>query len=243
MVAGGQGAPLVPLLDYALFRHPKRGRILQNLGGIANMTAIPPGAAPEQVAAFDSGPANMVVDWLMEELYGKPFDRDGEVAATGNVLKSLLDKALGHKFFRKAPPKSAGREQFGREFSAQFLADCRGISKRKQDAIATATALTAHSIARAYGSFVADSMGVAPVDCIVSGGGARNATLMAQLAEALKPYRCRVAQIDEFGMPAEAKEAAAFALLAYQTWHRRAGNVPSATGATRPAILGQVTYV
>jgi len=243
IVAGGQGAPLVPLLDFALFRHPKRGRILQNLGGIANMTAIPPGAAPEQVAAFDSGPANMVVDWLMEELYGKPFDRDGEVAATGNVLKSLLDKALGHKFFRKAPPKSAGREQFGREFSAQFLADCRGISKRKQDAIATATALTAHSIARAYGSFVADSMGVAPVDCIVSGGGARNATLMAQLAEALKPYRCRVAQIDEFGMPAEAKEAAAFALLAYQTWHRRAGNVPSATGATRPAILGQVTYV
>ena len=243
MVAGGQGAPLVPLLDFVLFRHPKRGRILQNIGGIANMTAIPPGAAADRVLAFDCGPGNMVIDALMQELYSKAMDRDGAIAATGTVLKPLLEKTLQHKFFRKPLPKTAGREQFGLEFAAKFLTDCRAISKRKQDAIATATALTAHSVAQAYGSFVADSMGVAQVDYIVSGGGARNSTLMAQLTEALKPYRCRVGPIDSFGIPAEAKEAVAFALLAWQTWHRRPGNFPSATGATRPAILGQVTYV
>ena len=243
MVAGGQGAPLVPLLDFVLFRNPKRGRILQNIGGIANMTAIPPGAAADRVLAFDSGPGNMVIDALMQELYGKAMDRDGAVAATGTVIKPLLEKTLRHRFFSKPLPKTAGREQFGREFAAKFLTDCRAISKRKQDAIATATALTAHSIAQAYGRFVADSMTVAPVDYIVSGGGARNSTMMAQLAEALKPYRCRVSAIDSFGIPAEAKEAVAFALLAWQTWHRRPGNVHSATGASRPAILGQVTYV
>lgn len=243
MVAGGQGAPLVPLLDFVLFRHPKRGRILQNIGGIANMTAIPPGAAADRVIAFDSGPGNMVIDALMQRLYQEPMDRNGAVAATGAVLTPLLDKALRHRFLRQSPPKTAGREQFGREFAAQFLAACQAVSKRKQDTIATATALTANSIAQAYGSFVADSMGIAPVDYLVSGGGARNATLMAQLTEALKPYRCRVSSTDEFGLPAEAKEAAAFALLAWQTWHRRPGNSPSATGASRPAILGQVTYV
>jgi anhydro-N-acetylmuramic acid kinase len=243
MVAGGQGAPLVPLLDYVLFRNPKRGRILQNIGGIANLTAIPPGAGPEQVLAFDSGPGNMVIDALMQTLYRKLMDRDGATAATGTVLKPLLDKALTHPFFRKPLPKTAGREEFGREFAAQFLADCRALSSRKQDAIATATALTARSIAQSYGRFVAHSMGVTPVDYIVSGGGARNPTLMAQLTEALKPYRCRVAPVDHFGLPAEAKEAVAFALLAFQTWHRRPGNLPSATGASRKAILGQVTYV
>jgi anhydro-N-acetylmuramic acid kinase len=243
MVAGGQGAPLVPLLDFVLFRHPKHGRILQNIGGIANMTAIPPAAAADRLLAFDCGPGNMVIDALMQELYGKAMDRDGAVAATGTVLKPLLEKTLRNRFFSKPLPKTAGREQFGREFAAKFLADCRAVNKRRQDAIATATALTAHSIAQAYGRFVAESMGVAPVDYIVSGGGARNATLMAQLAEALKPYRCQVSSIDGFGLPAEAKEAVAFALLAWQTWHRRPGNVPSATGAARPAILGQVTYV
>jgi anhydro-N-acetylmuramic acid kinase len=185
----------------------------------------------------------MVIDALMQTLYGKSMDRNGAVAATGTVLKSLLNQALTHSFFRKTPPKTAGREEFGREFAAQFLARCRALSKRKQDAIATATALTAHSIALSYIRFVADSMGLTPVDYIVSGGGARNLTLMAQLTEALKPYRCRVAPIDKFGLPAEAKEAAAFALLAFQTWHRRPGNLPSATGAVRPAILGQVTHV
>jgi anhydro-N-acetylmuramic acid kinase len=242
MVAGGQGAPLVPLLDFVLFRHAKRGRVLQNIGGIANLTAIPPGARENQTQAYDSGPGNMLIDALMMELYHKPMDAGGAVAAAGTVLQAVLQKALQHPFLRKDPPKTAGREQFGREYAAWFLAECRKVSKRKQDAIATATAFTSASIVDAYLRFAAASMSTASVDYIVSGGGARNATLMNQLAALLKPHNCRVTAIDTFGMPAEAKEAAAFALLAWQTWHRRAGNVPSATGASRPAILGQVTY-
>ena len=242
MVAGGHGAPLVPLLDFAQFRHAKRGRILQNIGGIANMTAIPAAAAMEQVLAFDSGPGNMVIDELMLRLYRKPMDADGAIAATGQILPAVLKRGLRQAFFRKIPPKTAGREQFGKEFAAAFLADCKRTSRRKEDAIATATALTVESIAQAYERFVTARMGGGPIDYIVSGGGARNATLMRQLTERLSGYGCAVSTSDRFGLPAEAKEAAAFALLAWQTWHHRPGNLPSATGAGRPVILGQVTY-
>jgi anhydro-N-acetylmuramic acid kinase len=242
MVADGQGAPLAPLLDFVLFRHAKQGRVLQNIGGIANFSAIPPAASADQVLAFDSGPGNMLIDALMLELYGKPFDKDGAIAATGAVLEPVLERALRLSFFRKAPPKTAGREQFGREYAVKFLSECRKVSKRKQDVIATATALTSASIAQAYESFAVERMHGTPVDYIVSGGGARNLTLMRQLTQRLKPHRCSVTSIDGFGLPAEAKEAAAFALLAWQTWHHRPGNLPSATGALRPAILGQVTY-
>jgi anhydro-N-acetylmuramic acid kinase len=242
MVAGGQGAPLVPLLDFMLFRHPKRGRVLQNIGGIANLSAIPPAATADQVLAFDSGPGNMLIDALMLALYRKPMDLNGDIAASGNVLEVVLDKYLKRSFFRKLPPKAAGREQFGREYATRFLTECHKVSKHKQDAIATATALTAVSIAEAYSRFAAPHMGNALVDYIVSGGGLRNLFLMQQLIKHLEKYRCKVASSDEFGMPAEAKEAAAFALLAWQAWHHRPGNLPSATGANRPAILGQVTY-
>jgi len=243
MVAGGQGAPLVPLLDFVLFRHGRRGRVLQNVGGIANLTAIPPGAGPEETLAFDTGPGNMVIDGLMVELYGKAFDADGAVAASGQILEPVLRKALRHPFFKKQPPRTAGREQFGREYVAGFLAECREVSKRREDAVATATALTAASIAEAYSRFAAEGMHGATVDYVVSGGGARNVTLMRMLSEKLKPLGCAVTTSDKFGLPAEAKEAAAFALLAWQTWHRRPGNLCSATGAKRPAILGQVSYV
>ena len=242
MIAGGQGAPLVPLLDFVLFRHATRGRVLQNIGGIANFTAIPPGAVADQAQAFDCGPGNMLIDSLMLELYRKRMDTDGAVAASGVVLESVLKKALRHPFYSKLPPKTAGREQFGREYAARFLSDCRRVSQRRRDAVATATALTSATIAEAYRRFAAGQMGEAPVDFIVSGGGARNLTLMSQLTNLLKPHNCRVASIDGFGLPAEAKEAAAFALLAWQTWHHRPGNLRSATGARRPAILGQVTY-
>jgi anhydro-N-acetylmuramic acid kinase len=242
MLAGGQGAPLVPLLDYVMFADTRRGRILQNIGGIANLTAIPAGAAPGAVIAFDTGPGNMVIDALMQTLFHKPMDLNGEISASGQVLESVLQQALRHPFFRKQPPRTAGREQFGREFASAFLANCRKVSPRKQDAIATATALTAISIANAYQRFAAQEMAGAQVDYIVSGGGARNLTLMRQLATHLNPLRCTVTSSDSFGLPAEAKEAAAFALLAWQTWYHLPGNVRSATGATRPAILGQVTY-
>lgn len=242
MAAGGQGAPLVPLLDYVLFRHATRGRVLQNIGGIANFTAISPGATAEEVLAFDSGPGNMVIDALMLLLYGKKMDKDGRIAATGKVLDPVLYQALRHPFFRKMPPKSAGREEFGRAYATVFLRDCRRLSKKPEDAIATATALTAGSIANAYCRFASGRMAEAKVDYIVSGGGALNRTLMSQLGERLKAQGCNIGTIDSFGMPAQAKEAAAFALLAWQTWHHRTGNLPSATGATRPVILGQVSF-
>ncbi|MGA2220028.1 MAG: anhydro-N-acetylmuramic acid kinase [Terracidiphilus sp.] len=241
MAAGGQGAPLVPLLDYVLFADAKRGRVLQNIGGIANLTAIPAGAGQEGVLAFDTGPGNMVMDALAQELFGKSFDRSGNLAAQGNVIAPVLTKVLKHPYFALKPPRTAGREQFGREYAAKFLALCKKRSKTPEDALATATALTAESIAQSYKRFVKAKMKGA-VDYIVSGGGARNRTLMAMLAQRLEPMGCELAASEEFGLPAEAKEAAAFALMAWRTWHHRAGNVPAATGATRPVILGQVTY-
>jgi anhydro-N-acetylmuramic acid kinase len=242
MLAGGQGAPLVPLLDYVLFADARRGRVLQNIGGIANLTAIPAGAGTEQVIAFDTGPANMVIDALTQKLFGKPFDRNGGFAAEGAVLRPVLTRALRNPYFKLKPPRTAGREQFGREYAAKFLADCRRHSKKPEDALATATVLTAETIAASYRRFVRRKMGDGRVDYIVSGGGARNHTLMAMLAQRLEPLGCELAASEEFGLPAEAKEAAAFALLAWQTWHRLPGNLPAATGAKRPAVLGQVTY-
>ncbi len=242
MFAGGQGAPLVPLLDYVLFADANRGRVLQNIGGIANLTAIPPMALPHAVLAFDTGPGNMVIDWLAQKLFNKPFDRSGALAARGEVLEPMLKEALRHPFFRQKPPKSAGREQFGREYAAKFLAACRRQSKSGEDALATATALTAESIARSYAKFVVPKLKNHEVDFIVSGGGARNKTLVSMLTERLGPLGCTMHISEDFGMPAAAKEAAAFALLAWQTWHRLPGNVPSATGAKRPVILGQISY-
>jgi anhydro-N-acetylmuramic acid kinase len=242
MIAGGQGAPLVPLLDYVLFADPKRGRVLQNIGGIANLTAIPAGAAADAVVAFDTGPGNMVIDALAQELYGKRFDRNGSIAAQGAVLTRVLNTALRDPYFKQKPPRTAGREQYGREYAAKFLAACLRHSKRPEDALATATALTAESIALSYKTFAHRGMRGSGVDYIVSGGGARNAALMAMLTERLEPLGCELAASEEFGLPAEAKEAAAFALLAWQTWHHLPGNVPKATGAARPAILGQLTH-
>jgi anhydro-N-acetylmuramic acid kinase len=243
MVVGGQGAPLVPLLDYVLFRHPTRGRVLQNLGGIGNLTALPPNAGPMQVVAFDTGPGNMVIDQLMQQLFGKRFDRGGKTAARGAVIKAVVSARLRETFFQALPPKTAGREQFGSDYAARFLAACRKAGGSREDAIASATALTAHSVGQAYSNFLYKRMRKAPVDFIVSGGGARNLTLMEMLREQLELLGCKVQASDELGLPAEAKEAAAFALLAYETWHRRPGNIPSATGAARPAILGEITYV
>jgi anhydro-N-acetylmuramic acid kinase len=242
MLAGGQGAPLVPLLDFVLFAHSTRGRVLQNIGGIANLTAIPSGALPHAVVAFDTGPGNMVMDWLAAELFGRAYDRNGALAATGAVIEPVLTAALNNPYFRLKPPRTAGREQFGREYAAQFLAACRKHSKNPADALATATALTAESIAHGYARFVRPKMKAAKVDYIISGGGARNRLLMNMLDARLEPLGCTLRAVDEFGLPAEAKEAAAFALLAWQTWHRLPGNVPSATGAKRAVILGQVIY-
>ena len=246
ILAGGQGAPLVSLLDYVLFAHPKRGRVLQNIGGIANLTAIPAAALPAQTMAFDTGPGNMIIDALAQQLFNKRFDRNGAIAARSVVLAPALTAALRNPYFHLQPPRTAGREEFGREFAAKFLASCRQHSANPEDALATATALTVETIVQSYKQFVSRKMKQSKtnttIDYIVSGGGARNHTLMAMLAQRLSPHGCELASIDEFGMPAEAKEAAAFALMRRQTWHRLPGNVPAATGAARPVILGQVSY-
>lgn len=242
MAVGGQGAPLVPLLDYVLFADMKRGRVLQNIGGIANLTAIPAAAGRDAVIAFDNGPGNMVTDALAQQLFNKTYDKNGSHAARGTILSTVLKEQLRHPYFALKPPRTAGREQFGREFATQFLSACQRVSSKPEDALATATALTAESIARSYKKFVLRSMKSHAVDYIVSGGGTRNRTLMTMLARRLSPLGCEVATSTEFGLTSEAKEAAAFALLAWQTWHRLPGNLPAATGAARPAILGQVTY-
>ena len=248
VAAGGQGAPLVPLADYLCFRHARRGRVLQNIGGIANLTAIPAGALSDDVLAFDSGPGNMLIDALVQRLFGCAYDRDGRIAARGAGIDAVVRETMRGVFFRRQPPKSAGREEFGREFAEQFLASCRRHSRRAEDAVATATALTAESIAAAYQRFVLPRMktigtAAAGVDYVVSGGGARNATLMRMLSERLEPMGARLTTSDAMGFPAEAKEAMAFALLAWQTWRHRTGNLTAATGARRGVVLGQITDV
>jgi anhydro-N-acetylmuramic acid kinase len=238
MAAGGKGAPLVPFLDYVVFRDRRVGRIVQNLGGIANLTAIPAGAAPQDVTAFDTGPGNMVIDQFMQILFSKPFDRSGEVALRGKVQQPILDEMLRDPYFRRRPPKTAGREDFGREYVDALLRRHRRAPK--PDLIATATAFTAQSIAQALEAFVLSKNMYR--DYVVSGGGSRNKTLLRMLSEETSRLGLRLRQSDDFGIPSQAKEAVAFALLAYQTWRRRPGNIPSATGADRPAVLGKVSY-
>jgi anhydro-N-acetylmuramic acid kinase len=244
MAAGGKGAPLVSFLDYMLFRDPHIGRIVQNIGGIANLTAIPASASANDVIAFDTGPGNMVIDAVTEKFFGQPFDRGGRIAASGKVLDKVILKLVQRKFFKKKPPKTAGREEFGREFVTEFLRSCGRCPK--QDAVATATAFTAKSIALAITSHAIRNSAAARkpmfTEVILSGGGAKNATLVAMLSSELAPLGLRLRFSDEFGLPSEAKEAAAFAVLAHETWHRRPSNLPSATGAKRAAVLGKISY-
>lgn len=240
LAAGGKGAPLVPYLDYLLFRDPKMGRVVQNIGGIANLTAIPAGVDSSDLLAFDTGPGNMVIDAVMEFLYSHPLDRGGKIAESGSVIEPVITKTMSQRFFRRRPPKTAGREEFGREFVRDFVRACGRA--RKQDIVATATALTAESIADAVKRFVA-SRSSSYSEMIVSGGGARNKTLFSWLRERLVPLGIQLRFSDDFGLPSEAKEAVAFAVLAYETWHKRPSNVPSATGAKRPAVLGKISYV
>jgi anhydro-N-acetylmuramic acid kinase len=235
MAAGGKGAPLVPYVDYLLFRHARRGRVALNIGGIANVTAIPHGAKQDEVFAFDTGPGNMVIDALVAEFTkGRwHFDRGGRIAAHGKVDRALLDKLLAGRYYGQRPPKTAGREQYG----VEFVAKLKRTRLPGRDLIATATALTAAAIASGIERFVRPKMRVD--DMIVSGGGVHNMTLMAYLQAFLPDIR--IATSDECGINADAKEAVAFAVLAYETWRGRAGNLPPATGAGRPVTLGKIT--
>lgn len=234
IAAGGQGAPLVPFVDYLLFRSVKLHRVALNIGGIANITVLPRGATPEQILAFDTGPGNMVIDQLTERMTaGKQrYDRNGAIAARGHVNASLLDTWLSDRYFRAKPPKTAGREQYGAVFIEQLLATGVAI----EDLIATATAFTAASVAAGIELVAPDTQ-----ELIVAGGGTHNRQLMGQL-RAFLPTGCTITTTADFGIDVDAKEAVAFAVLAHRTWNRKSGNLPSATGARRNAILGKVTY-
>jgi anhydro-N-acetylmuramic acid kinase len=234
MAAGGKGAPLVPFIDYRLYADRKLGRVALNIGGIANITAIPPAAKPEQVIAFDTGPGNMVIDQLVSRhtAEAKKFDSGGRLAASGKVNRKLLDRLSSHAYYRAAPPKTAGREQYGREFIEHLLA----TNLPMLDLIATATAFTAATIANGIQRFVSHSVD----EVIASGGGVHNRTLMTHLQAMLPSARLRTSS--EFGIDTDAKEAVAFAILAYETWHRRPSNLPSATGASKAVVLGKISY-
>ena len=235
IAAGGQGAPLVPMADWLLFAHRRRCRTVQNIGGIANLTWLPAGAGLADVRAFDTGPGNMILDRLASLITrGRlAYDRDGLLAAQGQVNPKLLAHLLRHPFLRRRPPKSTGREEFGLPFTDALLARSGAMGISPLDTLATATAFTAASIARAC-RFLPSW----PDEVILCGGGARNPTLVATLGCELSP--ARVVLMDSFGIPVEAKEAVSFALLAVRTLLGQPGNVPSATGARHAVVLGKI---
>ncbi|HEX3543603.1 MAG TPA: anhydro-N-acetylmuramic acid kinase [Candidatus Acidoferrum sp.] len=240
MAVGGQGAPLVPYADYLLYSDAKRGRVSLNLGGIANVTVIPAGAAREKVFAFDTGPANMLIDALVTHFTRgrKKFDEGARMALAGRAIPALLDELLRDPYLTIAPPKSTGREYYGADYVKRVLALGRRYRAKPNDLIRCVTIFTALSVVDALNRFVTRKVKIAQL--IVSGGGAKNPLIMAQLAAALPGVE--VLPSSRVGVPEEAKEAFAFALLAYESFHQRAGNVFSATGASGPAVLGKICY-
>lgn len=237
MALGGQGAPLVPYFDFVIFRSEEKTRGMLNLGGIANLTVLHPNCPIDEVLAFDTGPANLLVDGLMQRLYGKPFDEDGQTAQSGRICEELLDQHLRHKYFSKKPPKSTGREEFGEAFSEKFLGDARACNLRPEDIIASAAELTARSVWNNYRDFVAANKTEFD-ELIVSGGGVKNRFIMDSLRQ--KFASTAVKPTDEYGIPADAKEAICFAVLANETIAGNPNNVPAASGAQQPTIMGKI---
>jgi anhydro-N-acetylmuramic acid kinase len=240
MAVGGQGAPLVPFVDYMLYRDAKIGRVALNIGGIGNVTVIPAGPKPEKVFAFDTGPGNMIIDALMQRFSNgkETFDNNAAFATSGRVSPELLNTLIRDPYLRVRPPKSAGREQYGEAYTEKLVAWARRHSLRPADLVRTATVFTALSIVDAWHRFIAPRAKIKQL--IVAGGGAHNPLIMAQLAAGLRDVD--VTTSAALGVPEDGKEAFAFAILAYETFHRRPGNLPSATGAKRKSILGKVCY-
>lgn len=237
--AGGEGAPLVPLFDALVFRDPERGRVLLNIGGIANVTVLPAGSGRDGIFAFDTGPGNVLLDeFLFHATSGRiRYDRDGKLAAAGRVDQELLDAYLEHPYFYEKPPKSTGREVFGAGFVALTLGEWGRHGDRLEDVAATLTEFTALSIAGSIREYVQP---VARVDeVLVSGGGAHNPTLMRRITEEMDGLDVR--PLEAVGFSSDAKEAMAFALLARETVCGRPGNIPAATGASAPVVLGSIT--
>lgn len=241
MAAGGQGAPLVPLVDYLLFSSDGANRLALNIGGISNVTYLPAHGRVEDTLAYDSGPGNMIVDAMIHYITQgeQSFDRDGAMASSGTVHKGLLDAMMKHEYLKRPPPKSTGREDFGVEFAVQMFewGTKHGMVIMPRDIVATATRFTVLTIAESLKKFVLPK---GPIDeLIVSGGGALNPVLMEQLTAELGGIK--MVNSDQYGLPIKAKESMAFAILARETALGRPGNLPSVTGASGPRILGQIT--
>jgi anhydro-N-acetylmuramic acid kinase len=236
MAAGGEGAPLTPIFHHALFAHPERGRAVLNIGGIANVTILPPGGDAGRTAGFDTGPGNVLLDEFVRTSGLSPagYDEDGRLAAAGSVRADLLRELLAHPFVRQAPPKSTGREMFGPAFVAAFRGRLREAGIPDLDGLATLTAFTAHAVAENLRAFVLPDVHIDEV--IACGGGARNLTLMRMLAQAL-PGR-GVGTTEALGVPGQAIEAMTFAWLAFLTATGQSGNLPAVTGAQGPRVLG-----
>jgi anhydro-N-acetylmuramic acid kinase len=235
VAAGGQGAPLIAYADWVLLRDPALGRCVQNIGGIGNVTYLPPGASPGDVIAFDTGPGNMVIDALLDLATGgtQAYDRDGALGAQGCVVPALLTAWLDDPYFRTAPPKTTGREHFGVQYARRLIAEAQGL--QIQDLVATATALTAESIARAYRDFILPR---GPIDQVIGGGGGNhNPTLMAMLRERLPGIP--ILSHEDFGIDSDAKEAIALAVIANDAVAGFDTNIPGATGG-RPTVLGKI---
>lgn len=246
MAVGGQGAPLVPMADQLLFAHDSEWRALQNIGGIGNVTLVPPArdADAQAVRAFDTGPGMVVIDGVVQRLFGLPFDRDAHIALGGRVLEPVVQALLALPYLQLPPPKSTGRELFTPAFIEAFIARGRAAGGSDADLVATATAFTAATIADQLMRWLP----VVPHEVVVSGGGARNPFLLRCLDDALAGHSTRtgrpvpvVRHFDTLFFDAEAKEAVAFALLGYLHLTGRPGNVPSATGAHAPRVLGAWT--
>ncbi len=239
---GGQGAPLVPFADYVLYRDKKLGRISLNIGGIANITVIPANANPSDVFAFDTGPGNMLIDALVQHFsHGRQmFDRDGELGLKGSGDNPVGKKLLEDPYIHQRPPKSTGREYFGKQYVKRILTMGKRYRAKPNDLIRAATGFTIASIRIGIEMFVLPRVKID--ELIVSGGGARNPVIYSILSDSYEDNGIKVRKSSDFGIPTDAKEALAFAILAYETFHQRPSNIPSGTGARGPAILGKISY-
>lgn len=237
MAAGGQGAPLVAYADYLLLSHPKKHRVIQNIGGIANVTYLPTGKNMDRVLAFDTGPGNMILDQIVAKSTRnrQRYDPNGQWATQGQECESFLNKLLTHKYFKQKPPKTTGRETFGAAYTERIIAQATRLKLNRNDLLATLTALTAQSIAAAYRNFLPKH----PDQVLICGGGVHNQCLMQMLQYHLRP--AKVMELSELGIDGDAKEAISFAILARETIRETPNNVPKATGAIKPVVLGKIT--
>ncbi|SCN03987.1 Anhydro-N-acetylmuramic acid kinase [Bacillus wiedmannii] len=238
IAAGGQGAPLVPYSEIILYRHPTKNRLLQNIGGIGNVTIIPSHLSDKNVIAFDTGPGNMVIDGMCQRLFQLSYDQNGKIAKQGVVVDEILTYCMNHPFLKMNPPKSTGREQFGEEFVSELLK--RYERHSKENIVTTVTMFTARSIVHQYKEFILLYYEIDEV--ILGGGGSYNDTLVEMIRYGLKDEKCAIFIQEDIGYSSEAKEAIAFAILANETYHRNPSNVPSATGAKQSVVLGNITF-